>query len=466
MSALHKHTKGQLAVSPGLKDQLTRNNQIFMPFVEHTALQTAANGTAVYISDMPGFCKVLANEKAIDPADVDLIRASVDGSTGHTIKISVSFLSASTNSSGSRERFLSSGVRQIYVLVFATGVDESYSVVQELLSLVDLRALEQFFSCDVIWAQDTKMNWIFCGKTHGGSFPCPACNRPSSDGFNCTEKLRTFRDHERDANQYQELVRGKSDTFARRHFKTFHNCVRPPLLQNIPDVKVLEKLTPNPLHMKLRSVNKIVSDMNRHSPDITIEFLTRINVEKERYHGEFEGRACSKICREHDTLRTVVKESCMTSIQENATVTYQGVVKRRRLNPRRLAEQVEQLYNEHILRHFANAFEAQHGIMESMYGTEVKQPLSEYISAYKSAISATGCTVTQSMHMLIDHSAQFCAVTGRGLLMYSEEAAEHLHSESNRFLKRWSVPPVGAPKHADFLLRMLSGMNAAHLFSK
>ncbi len=53
----------------------------------------------------------------------------------------------------------------------------------------------------------------------------------------------------------------------------------------------------------------------------------------------------------------------------------------------------------------------------------------------------------------------------RGLLMYSEEAAEHVHSESKRFYKQWSVPPVGAPKHAEFLLRMVNGMNAAHLFS-
>ncbi len=406
-SALHEQTRGQVAVGPCLKDKLTVINQTFMPFTDSTDLKTAASGTAVYIGDMRGFCQVLVDENAFCPADVDLIRASVDGSTGHTIKITVSFLSASTNSTDSRKRFLDSGVRQVYVLVFATGVDESYDVVKELLSLVDLRSLAEFFSSDIIWAQDTKMNWIFCGKTHGGSFPCPACNRPASDGFNSTEKLRTFGDIERDANKYQELVQGKSDSFARRHFKTFNNCVRRPLLQNISDVEILAKLTPNPLHMKLRSVNKLVSEMNRNSPEITNEFLMRIKVEKERYHGEFEGRACSKICREHETLRKVVKTSCVTSIQENATTKFQGVVKRRRLNPRRLEQQVEDLYNKHILRHYANAFEAQHGIMESMYGAKVKQPLREHISVYKTAISAVGCTVTQSMHMLIDHSEQF-----------------------------------------------------------
>ncbi len=56
-------------------------------------------------------------------------------------------------------------------------------------------------------------------------------------------------------------------------------------------------------------------------------------------------------------------------------------------------------------------------------------------------------------------------MTGRGLLVYSEEAAEHLHSESKRVYKQWNIPHVGAPKHADFLLRMVNGMNAAHLFS-
>ena len=47
-----------------------------------------------------------------------------------------------------------------------------------------------------------------------------------------------------------------------------------------------------------------------------------------------------------------------------------------------------------------------------MYGANVKQALRKYISAYKTAISAIGCTVTQSMHMLIDHSEQFCDNVG------------------------------------------------------
>ncbi len=46
-NALHERTEGQVAVSPGQKDQLTRLNQTFMLFTESTDLKTAASGTAV-----------------------------------------------------------------------------------------------------------------------------------------------------------------------------------------------------------------------------------------------------------------------------------------------------------------------------------------------------------------------------------------------------------------------------------
>lgn len=160
---------------------------------------------------------------------------------------------------------------------------------KKLLPLVDQNALMFFFpNARMVWAQDTKMNWMFSGKTHGGVFSCIACLRPSNTSFDDQFKLRTFGETAADAASYSTFVDGRSDNLKKTSYKKFNNCVRPSLLSVDGDDIILEKLPPNPLHMKLRSVNKVIHELEKAHPEVAASFFKQIGVKKERYHDEFE----------------------------------------------------------------------------------------------------------------------------------------------------------------------------------
>ncbi len=104
-----------------------------------------------------------------------LIRGNVDGGGSGpfsgSIKVSFSFIdpTCDVSSGGSKK----TGVRCAHVFAIATGVKESYEVVKVLLGLFDFKIMEAMFpQAKLCWQQDTKMNWLMSGKSHGGTFPC------------------------------------------------------------------------------------------------------------------------------------------------------------------------------------------------------------------------------------------------------------------------------------------------------
>ncbi len=208
--------------------------------------------------------------------------------------------------------------------------------------------------------------------------------------------------------------------------------------------------------MKLHTVNKLVQDMERDAPEIAREFPNRLGAVMERCHDEFEGRQCSAVVRNHAALRDVIRESCEQVVAEQNVVhrTDHGA-KRRRVTTRVREEQVNYLVAQHPIRHYAAAFEAQDGIMHFMYGERLIEECSHCVRDYRRAIDAIGCPVTVLMHMLIDHAVKFCDNHGCGLLYYSEETSESLHSEIAKVFQQFKVPPIGHSKHAEYLIRVV-----------
>jgi len=444
-------------VAPGLKDALLRRNKMFAPFLRQQQFGMAVGSCVTFIGDVRGACTLICEEQNLAYDDVTLIRGSVDGGGG-SLKISFSFLTALA-----RRGFSESGVRHVYVFCLATGVAESYHVVEGLLNILDVGAVEAaFLRATLFWAQDTKMNWIFSGKSHGGSFPCIGCLWRPTDRFGQSHTLCTVSETAADARSFQKLVLGKPESFVKANFRTFHNCVRKPLLR-IDNTLVLEVLTPNPLHIKLRTTNKLVFELEKAEPNLAGKFLKRLSVDKERYHGEFEGRACSKIVRGHDTLRMCVREHCLTTYETRASETTSG--KRRRLGDRVKGIAVDRLVAKHPVSLYADAFQAFDGIMHFSYGLECDERYRHCFADFQCAIDAIKMSVTVSMHMLCAHVEHFCDSHKCGLLLYSEETPESLHGEVTRFKARWKVPQVGRKQHAPFMRNMVSGLNAAHVSS-
>jgi len=137
-AALDRSTDGAVQCSVGLKDRLTRRNQLFMPFITTINLGMEQSAKATYVSDIEGFCKLWCSEQSLQTDDVQLIRGSCDMG-GTLLKVSFSFLTSCSDEQHDvvGSAVSQSGVRRICVFLVASGVKESYDVMKKLLQLVD-----------------------------------------------------------------------------------------------------------------------------------------------------------------------------------------------------------------------------------------------------------------------------------------------------------------------------------------
>ncbi len=444
---------------------LTRRNKQFQRHLTATQLGDNENTTVVFVNEVDSMCRDICAASKLDPVDVVLIRGSVDGG-GAVVKLSFCFISKSeVPAASSSTVFSGRGVRKTYLFVAVTGIEESYDVLRKMLACIDMDKLAAFFAnAKLIWANDTKMNWIFAGMSHGGKRPCTACLWKPSDRWNDALPRRTFGGNIHDAASFVEATKGKSDSFRKRMVKEFNNCVTVPVLQCEPETMIETVLTVNPLHMKLRCTNKTIKHMNEVAPATTTVYLKKLGVHKEGYHGEFEGRPCSKIVSGYVLLASVVRDECKNVLQQQVQVTRLGN-KRRRVSSRNCEQQLEQLVQAHPATPYVDLYKAHDGIMRCCYGSDLNKEYEHCFLDYKRAVDKIRCSMSVSMHMLADHTPLFCAALNSGTVDYSEETHESLHDEFKQFKTQWKVPPVGAPKHSDFLLRMVGGLNAAHAFS-
>ena len=292
-------------------------------------------------------------------------------------------------------------------------------------------------------------------------YPCVGCLWKKSERFTASHPLRKLSENTRDANSYSVCVSGKSKSFCQRKYRQYHNCIREPLygLDEPPDTLVLDIYGISPLHIKLRVVNKNVTDFQTNIPETAVAFLSELRVEREKYHGEFQGRECSIIARSYHVLRRIIEAECRARL---AFPLNGSLTKRQRLLS--IAE-LESLVQQHPATAYASLFESVDGIMHFCYGADLKEDYRHCFEEFRNAVDTIGCSVTPSMHMMGHHMEQFCDKNGCGLLIYSEETAEGSHHEVTNFFERYKVPLVGRPRHGEFLLRMMTGLNAAHFFA-
>ncbi len=463
-AALAASTSGKTVVAPGVRKAILARNTQYQSFQSTKSLSSFPQSTAVWISKTEEFCESLvSNVSGFEPADVDIIRCSVD--TGaQSLKLSVSFLSRQTLD---KKHFsvLDSGVRKVFVFVHVTGVNETAAVVSEVLALFDTAALCRFCpSAQLVWAQDTKMNWIMSGLSMGGTHSCVSCVWRASDEFNDSLQRRTFGANSGYAADYISATTAASEACRKREVQRHYNVVRKPLLKCDSEVEIGDSLPPEPLHMKLRTINKLVKHLELVDQDTTTAYIKLLGLREERYHGEFEGRSCSKIAAGHAKLGLLVRAQCEEVIRQSTPLSRLGQ-KRQRLSERHLDLQVCAAVAKHPVSNFVAAFAAFDGIMKYCYGSILDNTSSHWVQDFKDAIGKIGCTVSVSMHMLADHAPAYCRKHGRGLRWVSAESHESLHQESRSFAAQWKVPPTGTSSHAVFLHRMVGGMNAAHAFS-
>ena len=183
------------------------------------------------------------------------------------------------------------------------------------------------------------MNWLFSGMSQGGTKPCIACLWRPSDGFNNTLPCRSFGDNSRNAAAYCDATDSNSMSAQERAVKNFNNCVRQPALTCAPHVLVGDVLTPNPLHMKLRCTNKILGHFKTDAATMCAAYIDKLGLRHEQYHGELEGRSCSKVVERYETLRELVLEECQRAAEKAVAFARRGA-KQQRISRRSLRENV------------------------------------------------------------------------------------------------------------------------------
>ena len=108
-----------------------------------------------------------------------------------------------------------------------------------VLQLLDERALRKCFpNAALVWAADTKMNWLLSGQTNGGMHPCVTCKWTTPDAFDNSHKRRTFGGNSVSAKQFVEHTRGKSDSYTKNARIHFMNVVKQPMLDCAPQVEI------------------------------------------------------------------------------------------------------------------------------------------------------------------------------------------------------------------------------------
>ncbi len=462
--ALCAASSGRTVVESGVRALMVTRNSRYRGFMSHGSLACCGESTAVWVSKTREFCAAMCHDNDNDPALVCLLRGDIDGGAA-SVKISFSMLQPPKPQHVKKVSGVSdSGVRKVFTFVYVTGAKETVPVVSEMLALLDERALRKCFpNAKLVWAEDTKLNWMISGQTSGGTHPCVTCEWQQSDAFDNSRKRRTFGGNSEYAKAFVEHTSGKSVSYTKNARKRFMNVVRRPLLDCAPQVEIGDILTPEPLHIKLRCTNKLMTHLHATAALIAATYISELGLRIEGYHGEYEGRACSKIVARHTLLASLLTSACETT-EGTATYTASGK-KRQRVSPRISHDAVAAAVVCHPVNPFVQAFAAMDGLMKCYYGDTVVDNLVHCMTDFKNAVTSIGCSVSVSMHMLAAHVPEYCAKQAHGLRRVSAESHEALHHESRAYAAQWHVPPVGAQTHAVSVFHMVAGMNACHAHS-
>nr|XP_047138903.1 uncharacterized protein LOC124814863 [Hydra vulgaris] len=189
-----------------------------------------------------------------------IIKLGINGGGGF-LKVCLGVLQNEADSEAvypPNKRFLTSstskdsGVKQQFLVAVAEGVQENYSNVKLILSLISISEINFVVSCDM------KLANIICGlQSHASAHPCTWCTVESSNLAN-QGTLRTFRSLKQ---AHKTYTAAGSDI---KKAKLFGNVIHDPILSLDDDALVLDLIPPMELHLLLGVGNylfKILTDL-------------------------------------------------------------------------------------------------------------------------------------------------------------------------------------------------------------
>ncbi len=350
------------------------------------------------------------------------------------------------------KRLKRSGVRKLYTVAVVSRVQDTYVVLKALLAVLHLAAMKKLLETnggEVAIVTDQKMAWILHGKSHGGTHPCNYCKWKVADGLGRTTVLRTPRDDQHDHQSWKDSTSQLSPERAAQVVKNFTNCIRPSLIADMYNSQqdlLIDFSRPMPLHLKLRNGNHVIAQLRKVSQRVYDELLASAGCVVEKYHQELEGGPITRVLNAAARLDVIIDEDVKRLAEEEEDVRPLSVMNRRpgRAGARTIEAEAKNMRRNHPAYPYIEVLSALSDLLKLVARHDFQPNLRTAAQRYRDALAAVKCRPTVMMHIIVDEVPRFCERHNCGLGLHSEEAAESMHYEENKFDGRWHVPPAGA----------------------
>lgn len=429
-------TASRQSVEPHLKQAIVMKNHSLDPYfdVKSTEFlrsvkgqQTMINSPTVYCSDIEGLVQYVIQERKCMDTEMKI---GIDGGGGF-LKVCLNIMENSTsNSPGTSsphrssyqqgiasKRMKDTSVKKLIILAIVPDTDENYRNMLTLWIMLRLTTIDAI--PNTVIATDLKLANIILGlMSHSSVYPCTWCDiskyRLSENGDlrtlgNIEHKFWTWHDE-------GSGVLGQA--------KAYGNCVHVPIVKGDPNTLVIDIIPPPELHLLMGTVNTMYTALLKRWPEGAVAWAKACHVEREAIHGgTFNGNSCRLLLSKVDILRS----SCPV---------------------------------QHLA--FVAAFHSFGHVVESCFGTELKDQCLLHITQFRSLYLDLNINVTPKVHAVFWHVMQFCQPRMAGLGRWSEQASETVHSDFKSVWARYKVEK-GHPSYSNRLLRAVCEYNSRHV---
>jgi len=319
--------------------------------------------------------------------------------------------------------FKGSGVNLTIIVAAIPGACESVHNFKIIWDLVKLNSIKYYPALDM------KFKLLVLGLgTAASTCPCPYCKVKKAEFINRLfdgqlDELRTFKHIREWAKKYQEAAaahEGNTKLSSAEYF----NCEHEPILMpegTSPEATVLSVVPPSELHYVLGITNKLYDllDERLKENDCTItaeDWSKPLNCPRSEHHGgQFTGEHCVKLLENTKALYALLKTANCLSVGGS----------------------------------IGKALEAFNTVRKSCFGQTCSTSYKEDIENFAHAYLNAKAPITVKVHCTVVHVPQFLDLfPGKGLGVWSEQFAEHLHSDFENFYARCKY--YRNPEHPEF----------------
>ena len=391
---------------------------------EATKLKDNFQQHIIVCSDINGLLNKIIDERQIDEANM-LVRTGMDGGGGF-LKVCLSVFEFEREKDNEErriiKRFKNSGVKKAFVIAIVPGVQENFYNIKRIWHEAGMNSLNRPFTI----ATDFKLCNILLGlMSNSSSHPCCWCDvrKAALRNKGVSRTIQSLMD------QFWSYFEAKA---TKKNAKEFGNVIHTNVFSsgNVDPSTLIILLVPPPeLHLMMGPVNKMFDALSNLSEEVSEEWIKRLNIKREEYHG---GSFCG-----NDSRRLLKNVSILEDITANSN------------NPE--------------MKYFIDAFKSFDQVVASCFGKKLFPDYMEKIDDFKVKYNKLKISVTPKIHAVFHHVSEFCQITGKGLSPWSEQTAESIHFDFNQIWQGFKVRDTDHKEYGTHLRDAIVMYNSQHL---